>query len=156
MLLAVAGMGAVGAVARWGLEQAVRAGLRRAHPSRRGNEPRRTTRDDDTRLGGAADGGAFSTSVPASQVQPGGTVAVNVVGCLLAGWVAGASLPPALQMLLLTGFLGGFTTFSTAVLDLALLATRQPGRALAVGGVTLAAGVAAARLGLALAGVTGN
>lgn len=68
----------------------------------------------------------------------------------------GASLPPALHLLLLTGFLGGFTTFSTAVLDLAQLATRQPGRALAVGGLTLAAGVAAARCGLALAGAAGN
>ncbi|RRD50504.1 hypothetical protein EII12_09380 [Buchananella hordeovulneris] len=155
MLLAVAGAGAAGAVARWGLEQAVRAGLRRAHRSRRGDGSRRATRAA-TRLGGAADGRAPLPSAPATQVQPGGTVVVNVVGCLLAGWVAGASLPPALHLLLLTGFLGGFTTFSTAVLDLAQLATRQPGRALAVGGLTLAAAVAAARCGLALAGAAGN
>jgi CrcB protein len=48
---------------------------------------------------------------------PYGTLAVNVAGCfligLLTGWFAGRGGPqPALQLLLFTGFLGGFTTFS--------------------------------------------
>ena len=43
---------------------------------------------------------------------------VNMLGCLCAGLVTGslASVSP-LYFLVSTGFLGGFTTFSTAVLD---------------------------------------
>jgi CrcB protein len=49
---------------------------------------------------------------------PLGTLAVNLLGCLLAGIVFGmaeerAAFPPIVRVLLLTGFLGGFTTFST-------------------------------------------
>jgi fluoride exporter len=48
---------------------------------------------------------------------PWGTVAVNVAGCAIAGLLAGlgerhAFLTPQLRLLLFTGFLGGFTTFS--------------------------------------------
>jgi CrcB protein len=51
---------------------------------------------------------------------------VNVVGCfligLLYGWVArNAHLPQAVSLLLITGFCGGFTTFSTFSDDLYLL-----------------------------------
>ena len=49
---------------------------------------------------------------------PWGTLAVNVVGCLLIGALMTtlqerASLPPAARALLVTGFLGALTTFST-------------------------------------------
>ena len=49
---------------------------------------------------------------------PLGTFVVNVVGCLVFGAIAGASaervqIPPAMRLLLLTGILGGFTTFSS-------------------------------------------
>src|SRR5215470_18702496 len=49
---------------------------------------------------------------------PLGTFVVNVVGCLAFGAIAGAAsqrvqLAPALRLFLLTGILGGFTTFST-------------------------------------------
>jgi len=49
---------------------------------------------------------------------PLGTFVVNVVGCLVFGAIAGAAsqrvqLAPALRLFLLTGILGGFTTFST-------------------------------------------
>jgi CrcB protein len=48
---------------------------------------------------------------------PWGTFAVNVAGCLIAGVLAGlgerhAFLTAELRLLLFTGFLGGFTTFS--------------------------------------------
>lgn len=48
---------------------------------------------------------------------PWGTLAVNLAGCLLIGLVAGlsersASIGPAGRVLLIAGFLGGFTTFS--------------------------------------------
>ena len=58
---------------------------------------------------------------------PLGTFLVNVLGCLVAGFIFGVAeehgaLPPLVRILLLTGFLGGYTTFSTfAVETIALL-----------------------------------
>ena len=48
---------------------------------------------------------------------PAGTFAVNVLGCLVAGLLIGLAethdfLTPEVRLLLFTGFLGGFTTFS--------------------------------------------
>ena len=53
---------------------------------------------------------------------PWGTLTVNVLGCLLFGWVwawteARAQLPAELRLVVLTGFMGAFTTFSTYVFD---------------------------------------
>ena len=49
---------------------------------------------------------------------PLGTFVVNILGCLVFGAIAGASsqriqVAPALRLFLLTGILGGFTTFSS-------------------------------------------
>ena len=50
---------------------------------------------------------------------PFGTMAVNVLGCLIIGflsglnWNGGAMMSPSTKLLLTTGFCGGFTTFST-------------------------------------------
>ena len=49
---------------------------------------------------------------------PYGTLTVNVVGCLLIGLLGGLSetrqiFSPEIRALVLIGFLGGFTTFST-------------------------------------------
>ncbi len=49
---------------------------------------------------------------------PLGTFIVNVVGCVVFGLIAGATtqrvqIAPALRLFLLTGILGGFTTFSS-------------------------------------------
>lgn len=51
---------------------------------------------------------------------PFGTMAVNVLGCLLIGFLSGLAwsedngvLTPGMKLLLTTGFCGGFTTFST-------------------------------------------
>lgn len=49
---------------------------------------------------------------------PWGTLAVNAVGCLLFGLIAPQvetrlTLSPQARLMLLTGFLGAFTTFST-------------------------------------------
>ena len=51
---------------------------------------------------------------------PLGTFVVNVVGCLLIGFlsglnIGGAYITPTTKLLLTTGFCGGFTTFSTFV-----------------------------------------
>ena len=49
---------------------------------------------------------------------PFGTFTVNVLGCLLLGFISGLHfgngwLTPSTKLLLTTGFCGGFTTFST-------------------------------------------
>jgi CrcB protein len=81
---------------------------------------------------------------------PWGVLAVNLAGCLLIGVIAAALIDrPAddrLRFLLVTGFLGSFTTFSAFGLDtFELLKADAPGLALAnvaasvVGGTALAA-----------------
>ena len=48
---------------------------------------------------------------------PWGTMTVNILGCFLIGLLSGMSLggqiSPATKLVLVTGFCGGFTTFST-------------------------------------------
>lgn len=49
---------------------------------------------------------------------PIGTMAVNIIGCLLIGILSGTAannglMSPGTRILLTTGFCGGFTTFST-------------------------------------------
>ncbi|MCX7829218.1 MAG: fluoride efflux transporter CrcB [Thermanaerothrix sp.] len=53
---------------------------------------------------------------------PWGTFAVNVVGCLLAGFLVSLfssrmNLSPAVRNAVLVGFIGAFTTFSTFMVD---------------------------------------
>lgn len=64
--------------------------------------------------------GVAQRSVPATgmwSVFPLGTLAVNVIGCLIVGALAEIGerrgpLSPEARSLLMVGFLGGFTTFS--------------------------------------------
>lgn len=95
---------------------------------------------------------------------PGGlpvsTVLVNVVGCFGAGlllvWIDGRGIDsPLWRALVITGLLGGLTTFSALGLELwQLLRADRIGLAVALAGVHLVAGVAAVaagwRLGRAL------
>ncbi len=50
-----------------------------------------------------------------------GTMTVNLLGCLLIGFLVGlvdrSILPKTYRILLVTGFLGGFTTFSSFALE---------------------------------------
>jgi CrcB protein len=52
-------------------------------------------------------------------IFPVGTLLVNYLGCLLIGVVTGLAVKPEqpAYFLLVTGFCGGFTTFSTFALD---------------------------------------
>jgi CrcB protein len=109
--------------------------------------------------GGAA--GSLCRWLLASAVQsaartgfPAGTLAVNVLGSLAAGWLAarltGDATHPA-RLLLLTGFCGGFTTFSAFTLETAqLVAGGRAGRALLYVAVSLALGLVAVAAGWAL------
>jgi CrcB protein len=88
---------------------------------------------------------------------PAGTFTVNVVGCLLAGVLAGFAekqnlLSPETRLLLFTGVLGGFTTFSAFGLETMHLLRR--GDVLIAGAnvvLSVLAGLAALWLGLAMA-----
>ncbi|MCL7462679.1 fluoride efflux transporter CrcB [Pseudomonas sp. NW5] len=84
------------------------------------------------------------------------TLAVNLLGCLLIGALYGAFLlrpevPLALRAGLITGFLGGLTTFSSFSLDtLRLLESGQLALALGYAGFTVLASLLATWAGLLL------
>ena len=90
---------------------------------------------------------------------PVGTIAINVTGSFLLGLVAGAVIvhaPVQLQAVAGTGFLGGYTTFSTASFEtVRLIQSRRTGLALLNGIGTAIAAIGAAAAGLALAGLLG-
>lgn len=82
---------------------------------------------------GAGIGGAIRHAVNLACARvlgtqfPWGTISVNVVGSFVIGLVAGwfafrsAGSSQSLRLFLVTGILGGFTTFSAFSLDVALL-----------------------------------
>lgn len=89
---------------------------------------------------------------------PVGTLVINLTGSfalgLLTGVLATHAGPSDLRSILGTGFLGGYTTFSTAAVELATLS--RDGRAWRAAGLGVAqvlGGLAAAALGLALGGL---
>lgn len=88
---------------------------------------------------------------------PFGTLIVNVLGCLLLGFLAqGALGNPALsrhlKLAIGTGFLGSFTTFSTfGVETINLMERGEWGSALANVALNLVVGLGCAALGMAAA-----
>jgi len=84
---------------------------------------------------------------------PIGTLAVNLLGCLLIGCGAAAFAEPGIvreeyRLLLLVGLLGGFTTFSTFGLEtFELLRERQWAWAAAYVGLSNVGGIAAVIVG---------
>lgn len=90
---------------------------------------------------------------------PAGTFAVNVLGCLVAGILAGLAekhdmFSPDARLLLFTGLLGGFTTFSAFGLETMHLLKRGE-VAVASANIVLSvlAGLAALWLGMSFASV---
>ncbi|MDN4613582.1 fluoride efflux transporter CrcB [Leifsonia sp. F6_8S_P_1B] len=84
---------------------------------------------------------------------PLGTTVINVTGSFLLGLVTGLAmvhgLPPEWRAILGTGFLGGYTTFSTASYETVRLAQQRRYRAALFNGVgMLLLALAAAGLGL--------
>ncbi|MEU8227363.1 fluoride efflux transporter CrcB [Kribbella sp. NPDC048915] len=84
---------------------------------------------------------------------PWGTFAVNVVGSLVLGFLAGAStaLPHGVQLLVGTGFCGALTTYSTFSYETVRLAEERA-RFLAVANVvvSITAGLGSVLLGVAV------
>jgi CrcB protein len=116
-------------------------------------------------IGGAAALGAVCRYLLDQVVQhqhdqsfPWGTFVVNVSGSLLLGLVTGLAtshgLPAVPTAVLGTGFLGGYTTWSTYLWEsLALAEGGAPGQAALNLLGSLAAGLAAAAAGFGLAGL---
>jgi CrcB protein len=128
MIAIMAIAGGLGAIARFMLDGLIRAGLNRGRLNR----------------------GRLRTGLPL------GTMIINVSGSLLLGFVTGLVLfhavPSDWQLVLGTGFLGGYTTFSTASFETArLIQERQFVAALVNGIGMLLLAVAAAVAGLGLA-----
>jgi CrcB protein len=94
---------------------------------------------------------------------PWATLAVNVLGSLamglLAGWLgrAGPDLATEPSRLLLgVGLLGGFTTFSAFSLELMMLIERgQAGQAFTYGAISVLAGLTALYIGLIVMRIAG-
>lgn len=90
----------------------------------------------------------------AQQKFPFSTFAVNVAGCLAIGILAGLAekhdlVSPSLRLLLFTGLLGGFTTFSAFGLETVFLLRRgEPWVALAYALGSVVLGVLAVWLGI--------
>ncbi len=81
---------------------------------------------------------------------PTGTLAVNVIGSLLLGLLVGAAPGPWAVTVLGTGFLGGFTTFSAASVEVVRLrADGRPAAGAALAATMLLASLVAATLGVA-------
>ena len=81
---------------------------------------------------------------------PWGVLAVNVVGSLAAGVLIGTTSGD-LQLILLTGFCGGLTTFSSFTVEtVQLVLEGRARRALLSVGLNLVLGIGAAALGYAL------
>ena len=98
--------------------------------------------------------GWVQAATPASSF-PYGTLVVNVVGCLTIGVLGGLAdarqaLDPALRLLVFTGVIGGFTTFSAFAYETLSLA-RHVDLASALANVALQVvlGIGAAWLGYA-------
>lgn len=107
-------------------------------------------------LGGAARHGVNLAVLRLGLTAPVGTLAVNVVGSFLMGVLAEyfalrAHLPQQWRLLLTTGVLGGFTTFSAFSLDAALLYERgKPALAAAYVCASVALSITALFGGLAI------
>lgn len=84
---------------------------------------------------------------------PIGTLVINVTGAMLLGFLAGADLSGAATLILGTGLLGAYTTFSTWMFETQrLVEERQVIHAAGNVVVSLSLGIAAAALGLWLGG----
>jgi CrcB protein len=91
---------------------------------------------------------------------PWGTLAANLIGGYLVGIAVGvfhlnSGLPIALKLFVITGFLGGLTTFSTFSAEVVeRLLAGQPAWAIGLASIHLAGSLTATYLGLLTVGAT--
>ena len=103
--------------------------------------------------------GGLVLHLAAQQRFPYSTFAVNVLGCLVMGLLAGAAaryevFGPGTRLLLFTGVLGGFTTFSAFGLEATQLVRRgEFWLAALYAGSSVVLGIAAVWVGIRLVGL---
>jgi CrcB protein len=107
-------------------------------------------------IGGAIGSAArFAISVLAlhafGAAFPWGTLAVNIIGSAAIGVAAASGMEGQLRLLVVTGFLGGFTTFSAFSLETGVLFGRSPWLAALYVTASVALGLAAFALAWMLA-----
>jgi fluoride exporter len=84
----------------------------------------------------------------AGRAVPLGTLAVNVAGCFIGGVLLARYPGEPMRLLVVTGFLGGLTTFSAFGMEtVALWQKGHPAAAIANVAATLLAGLASVALG---------
>jgi len=109
-------------------------------------------------LGGAVGSvGRYLVSKCFEGTFPWGTLTVNLLGSLLIGFLVGlvakGTLSPEMKLLLVTGFCGGFTTFSTFANE--SFTMMKAGDALLTAvyiGASVALGILAVYLGMKISG----
>jgi len=103
--------------------------------------------------------GGWVLHLTAQERFPWSTFTINVVGCLVAGLLAGLAeeydlFDADMRLLVFTGLLGGFTTFSAFGLDaLFLLRRDETATTLLYAGGSVVLGLAAAWVGFRLVGL---
>ena len=97
---------------------------------------------------------AGRATILAGYAPPFATLGVNIIGCLimglLAGWFTSRGGSEGAKLFLLTGILGGFTTFSAFGLDALTLYRTSPAHAAAYVAVSVIVSLVAVALGFAL------
>jgi len=96
--------------------------------------------------------GQFISKNYPSQI-PLGTLIVNLLGCLLIGILLGyfaknQGLSNEWKLLLVTGFCGGYTTFSFAAENITLIQNQQVSQAILYIGLSVLLGLAAVYFGI--------
>lgn len=89
----------------------------------------------------------YAVAQTLDQRWPAGTLLVNVLGSALAGVFAGLALSHGAWAVLVTGFCGGFTTYSSCAVQSVDLGRRG----IAYAALTIALAVGAASVGFVLA-----
>ena len=105
--------------------------------------------------GGAAAGARYLLDAEISRLSdspfPVGILAVNVLGALMLGLVAGSTLHGQALVIVAGGVIGSFTTFSTWILDTHLLASADLAKLAWLNiAISLVLGLASVALGQAI------
>jgi CrcB protein len=106
--------------------------------------------------------GGWVQNLSSAGIFPYGTIAVNLIGCLVIGFLSGradamGAFGSDVRLFLMIGLLGGFTTFSTFGNEtMAFLRDRQVSAALANVSIHLIGGLAAVWIGYGLASKWGG